>query len=56
MLRVERPILLRRLAFKLNQGEAFAVFSYSIDPDGTDAVLQVGFDDRGDVVSVDDGQ
>ena len=36
--------------------EAFAVFSYSIDPDGTDAVLQVGFDDRGDVVSVDDGQ
>jgi hypothetical protein len=36
--------------------EVFAVFVYSIDPDETDAVLQVGFDDRGGVVSVDDGQ
>ncbi|MHA7986889.1 DUF2004 domain-containing protein [Rathayibacter sp. CAU 1779] len=36
--------------------EAFAVFTYSIDPDETDAVLQVSFDDRGDVVAVDDGE
>jgi hypothetical protein len=35
---------------------AFAVFTYSIDPDETDAVLQVSFDDRGDVVGVDDGE
>lgn len=34
---------------------AFAVFTYSIDPDQTDAVLQVAFDVRGDVVAVDDG-
>jgi hypothetical protein len=33
--------------------EPFAVFTYSIDPDETDAVLQVSFDDRGDVVAVD---
>ena len=36
--------------------DAFAVFTYSIDPDETDAVLQVGFDDQGDVVTVDDGE
>lgn len=36
--------------------DAFAVFTYSIDPDETDAVLQVSFDDRGDVVAVDDGE
>ena len=36
--------------------EAFAVFTYSIDPDETDAVLQVGFDRRGGVVAVDDGE
>jgi hypothetical protein len=36
--------------------EPFAVFTYSIDPDETDAVLQVSFDDRGDVVAVDDGE
>ena len=35
--------------------EAFAIFTYSIDPDETDAVLQVSFDARGDVVAVDDG-
>ncbi|GAB3802253.1 hypothetical protein GCM10028798_19060 [Humibacter antri] len=32
--------------------EVFAIFTYSIDPDETDAVLQVSFDDRGDVVGV----
>ncbi|WP_022899774.1 DUF2004 domain-containing protein [Humibacter albus] len=36
--------------------EAFAVFTYSIDPDESDAVLQVSFDDRGDVMAVDDGE
>ena len=36
--------------------EAFAIFTYSIDPDETDAVLQVSFDARGDVVAVDDGE
>jgi hypothetical protein len=36
--------------------EPFAVFTYSIDPDETDAVLQVSFDDRGDVVGIDDGE
>lgn len=36
--------------------EAFATFDYSIDPDETDAVLTVGFDDRGDVVAIDTGE
>jgi hypothetical protein len=36
--------------------EAFATFDYSIDPDETDAVLTVSFDDRGDVVAVDAGE
>lgn len=36
--------------------DPFAVFVYSINPDETDAVLEVGFDERGDVITVDDGE
>ncbi len=39
---------------RIADDEPFAIFTYSIDPDETDAVLQVGFDDRGDVVVIDD--
>jgi hypothetical protein len=36
--------------------DVFAVFVYSIDPDATDDVLAVSFDDRADVVVVDAGE
>jgi len=38
---------------RTGQGDPFATFDYSIDPDETDAVLSVSFDNRGDVVAVD---
>lgn len=56
---VLRSLQLLRVSVRLGEAgddDAFAVFTYSIDPDETDAVLQVGFDARGGVVSVDDGQ
>ncbi|GAB3389507.1 hypothetical protein GCM10027568_11840 [Humibacter soli] len=56
---VLRSLQLMRVSLRpdhTEDDEAFAVFTYSIDPDETDAVLQVSFDDRGDVVSVDDGE
>jgi len=36
-----------------DDGEAFAVFDYSISPDDTDYLLVVSFDIQGDVVAVD---
>lgn len=54
---VLRSLQLMRVALHpdhTDDDEPFAVFTYSIDPDETDAVLQVTFDDRGDVVAVDD--
>jgi hypothetical protein len=56
---VLRSLQLLRVALhpdRTADDDPFAVFTYSIDPDETDAVLQVSFDDRGDVVAVDDGQ
>jgi len=55
---VLRSLQLLRVALRPDRtadDEPFAVFTYSIDPDESDAVLQVSFDDRGDVVAVDDG-
>lgn len=56
---VLRSLQLVRVALRpdrTDDDEAFALFEYSIDPDESDALLEVGFDDRGDVVSVDDGE
>ncbi|QDZ14097.1 DUF2004 domain-containing protein [Humibacter ginsenosidimutans] len=56
---VLRSLQLLRVALRpdrTDDDDPFAVFTYSIDPDETDAVLQVSFDDRGDVVAVDDGE
>ena len=51
-----KSILLMRVAIQLEHTggeEAFAVFDYSINPESSDEVLVVSFDDRGDVVEVD---
>jgi hypothetical protein len=56
---VLRSMQLVRVALRpdATTGDApFAVFTFSIDPDATDAVLSVAFDERGDVIAVEDGE